>query len=61
MDNKIEIEFTCTRIHFSDGQGTLFWFYPNGIWDEHKLTIEEAINKYPPHTYEWLHVENNEL
>ena len=33
---------------------TLYYFYPNGMWDEDKLTREEALINYPPNKYNWI-------
>ena len=49
------ISFTCYE--YMDGNRnlyTLFLFYPKGMWDENKLTLQEALVKYPPHEYNWL-------
>ena len=35
----------------------MFLFYPNGEWDEDKLTIHEALRNYPVEDYEWINVE----
>lgn len=65
-----DIYFTCyeysyngnpeKHLHFPpDKRVTFFQFYPNGKWDEDKLTLPEAIEKYPPHKFNWLKVSIN--
>lgn len=51
----IDIDFVCYKYRFAKGITTLFLFYPDGIWDEDKLTIKEALNKYPIELYNWLY------
>ena len=58
MQNKIEINFTCYKYKWGDGVGTMFLFYPEGVWDEDKLTIEEALEHYPVDKYEWIFLED---
>lgn len=55
MNNKIDITFICYAYKWDEGIGTMFLFYPEGIWDENKLTLEEALQDYPPTKYEWIH------
>lgn len=55
MKGKKEIEFTCYASRFNEGLTTLFLFYPQGVWDEDKLTLEDALNKYPVEEYEWVY------
>jgi hypothetical protein len=33
-------------------------YTPDGQWDEDKLTIEQALQKYPIAEYEWIHFED---
>lgn len=33
---------------------TLFLFYPDGVWDEDKLMIKDAVKKYPPKKFNWI-------
>ncbi len=53
---KTPINFTCYECRWSDRHGTMFLFYPNGVWDEDKLAIEEALANYPIDKYEWIHI-----
>ncbi len=52
---KKPIKFTCYEYHWTDRHGTMFLFYPGDVWDEDKLTIEEALSHYPIDQYEWIH------
>ena len=61
---KTDIEFVCYRYTFTGSQikpiretTTLFLFYIDGLWDEDKLTIEQALKKYPIEKYNWLVLE----
>ena len=62
MKNKIPISYTSyiTRETVTgynkttNGYYTLYQFFPYGVWDEHKLTLKEAIKRYPIDQYEWL-------
>ena len=49
------IKFTCYEYNYSDGVTTLFLFYPDGVWDEDKLSLSDALNNYPISEYEWVH------
>lgn len=60
MDGKIDIGFVCYKYKWDNGVGTMFLFYPDGEWDEDKLTIQEAIKQYPPEKYEWINLELDE-
>lgn len=51
------IDFICYRYTWDKGVGTMFLFYIDGLWDEDKLSIEEALDKYPIDEYNWLHME----
>lgn len=51
---KKPIRFVCYSCLFSDGEYAIFLFYPNGVWDESKRTIKEALRAYPIEEYEWL-------
>lgn len=59
---KENIKFICYRYVYHTDNGnsvtTLFSFYPNGVWDEDKLTIDEAVVQYPPDKYNWIHSDN---
>jgi len=37
---------------------TVYLMYPGGIWDESKLTKEEAEAAYPLDQYEWFELED---
>lgn len=50
----IDIDFTYTVC--SDANNRLYYlflFYPERVWDDEKLTIEEALQKYPTDKYNW--------
>ena len=52
------IDFDC--YFYEDGNKekyTLFQFFPDGVWDEDKLTLNEALKKYPPTKFNWLKIE----
>jgi hypothetical protein len=57
MKNKKDITFTCYKYDWDEGTGTLFLFWPDGVWDEDKLTIHEALDRYPVSEYEWIHTD----
>ena len=42
-----DLLFDCYLYIQGNGeQYTLFQFFPDGVWDEDKLTLKEAIKKY---------------
>lgn len=55
-----DITFTCYKYKYNykgiDNVTTLFLFYIDGIWDENKLTIGQAIKWYPPDEYNWIYI-----
>ena len=53
---KQPIDFHCYPTVDNSGAYTIFQFFPNGLWDEDKLTITEAITKYPLYKYEWIKI-----
>lgn len=55
---KTPIDFMCYEYTYPEGRCTLFQFYPNGEWDEDKLTLNEALERYPIGHYEWIHSES---
>lgn len=56
--NKIDITYVTGQTIFDTGQETIYFFYPNGIWDEDKLTLDEAKKKYPDSKYNWILVKD---
>lgn len=52
--NKIDIKYTKTHTVFDRGQEIIYFFYPDGVWDENKLTFHEAKTKYPKTKYNWI-------
>ena len=32
----------------------IYYFYPNNIWDDDKLSLKEALEKYPKSEFEWV-------
>ncbi len=54
LPGKQKISFICYPYTFTNGEGTLFEFHVDGKWDEDKLTLEEALKKYPLHSYVWI-------
>ena len=65
---KTDIDFTChPYTSRKDGVYTLFYFYldsanphkTNKVWDEDKLTLDEALLKYPPKKFNWIFFANN--
>ncbi len=58
---KTPISFSCYSAysHTDQTDWTVFMFYPNGVWDEWKWTLEEAIALYPPSKYEWILLKDN--
>lgn len=57
---KQSVEFYCYPTTDSSGKYTIFMFYLDGLWDEDKLTLVEAIAKYPPDNYEWFKLGDDE-
>jgi len=55
--SKQVVEFSCYKYHDNDGVCTMFIFSIDGVWDEHKRGLEEAIKKYPYKYYEWVYDE----
>jgi len=54
------IEFTCYKTNDDNGKYFLFLFYINGVWDEYKWTLEEALAKYPLDQYTWISIDEKE-
>lgn len=51
----ISINYTSYIAKFSDtGMEEVFCFYPDGTWDEDKLSLSEAEKKYPQDKYCWV-------
>lgn len=46
---KIRIEFNTIETD----HGTMYQFFPNGVWDEDKLQLHEAEARYPRDKFEW--------
>jgi hypothetical protein len=61
MNGKTEITFVCYKYNWDDGVGTMFLFYPNGEWDEDKLTLDEALVAYPSDQFEWINADDSEV
>jgi hypothetical protein len=53
---KTQINFSCHVSYSSTDQKywTVFKFYPNGMWDECKWTLVEALKHYPLDKYDWV-------
>ena len=41
-------------VKFTDCVVDIYYFYPDGIWDEDKLTLEEAEKQYPKDKFIWI-------
>ena len=54
VTNKIDIKYTKVKTVFDKGQEIIYFFYPDGEWDENKLTFHEAKTKYPTTKYNWI-------
>jgi len=52
--NKRIVEFSCYKSSDDKGPCTMFVFSLDGVWDQHKRGLEEAIRKYPTRYYEWV-------
>ena len=49
------IDYAVQRdVKFTDCTIDIFYFYPNGVWDEDKLSLEGALDRYPREEYLWL-------
>ncbi len=42
--------------YYKEYAGRLFQFYPEGTWDEDKMTYNESLIKYPKNKYIWERV-----
>jgi hypothetical protein len=59
---KVRIEYSKHNAHFEDRKDRhgnpipvpIYCFYPDGIWDEDKLTKREAEANYPLSQYAWV-------
>lgn len=52
---KYDIDFAVEPTNF-DGKAKpidIYFFYVDGKWDGHKLTLKEARRKYPLNEYNW--------
>jgi len=57
MTNK-EILYEKYITQYDDiGVVLIYNFYPNGIWDEHNHTYDEAILAYPLDKFDWVEME----
>jgi len=56
-----DVGFICYKYTWSKGIGTLFLFYPDGQWDDDKLTLNEALKNYPPKEYNWIHINDSSV
>lgn len=57
MSNKNRISFIRQNSWFSDiGVTEIYFFYPDGVWDDDKLILSEALDKYPKNKYDWVEV-----
>ena len=55
---KYDIDFAVEPTNF-DGKAKpidIYFFYVDGEWDGHKLTLKEARRKYPLNEYNWNEV-----
>lgn len=50
----VNIEYTTCITVFDELEVTIYYFYPNGIWDDDKLLLAEAQLKYPVNKYNWI-------
>lgn len=56
---KIDIQYIIGCGVFDDiGKADIYYFYPDGIWDDDKLIYKEAIKKYPTDKYNWVLIED---
>lgn len=53
--NRTRIEYRTYQSINREGPFTVHLFYPDGVWDEWKLTREEARKRYPSDRFEWVH------
>jgi len=52
------IKFLMYNYTSTEGQSPIVLCYEDGQWDEHKHTVEEAVDMYPPSIYEWVMLED---
>lgn len=62
MPAKTKIDYDTTKIPNREKKGPkeiyIYFFYPNGIWDEEKYTLEEAQKAYPKDKFIWVKYKN---
>lgn len=57
ITGKLNIQFVTQQHSFPDiGDAEIYFFYPNGVWDDDKLLLSEAIEKYPSDQYNWIEI-----
>lgn len=57
IKDEIKIKFIRQNTWFSDiGDTEIYFFYPNGIWDDDKLILSEALVNYPKDKYDWIEI-----
>lgn len=57
IQQKQTIKFIRGNAIFDDiGETTIYYFYPNGVWDDDKLLYEDALIKYPTDQFNWIEI-----
>jgi len=53
----MRILFIRQNTWFSDiGDTEIYFFYPDGMWDDDKLILSDALDKYPKDKYDWVEI-----
>ena len=53
-----EIDYAISETTGRDCKWTVYYFYPDGIWDNHKRTRDEAEIAYPTSEYKWVKIDD---
>lgn len=59
MSKLTRIEYRSHMAAGSDGPWRVYLFYPDGVWDEDKKTLEEAQKAYPKSRYQWVKIKSD--
>jgi hypothetical protein len=54
MSKRTRIEYSSYETSFNGVRTRIYQFWPDGVWDENKYTLEEAQKAYPKSQYDWV-------
>jgi hypothetical protein len=57
---RTKIEYRTHNATSKDGPWRCYLFYPDGVWDEEKLNLQQAQKKYPQTDYNWVDVSDED-